>query len=330
MVDSAGILNARILVVDDSPANVLLLERMLLGAGYASITTTSDPAAVCELYRANRYDLILLDLLMPGMDGFQVMEGLKEIETEGYLPVLVVTAEPQHKLRALQAGAKDFISKPLDHVEVLTRIHNMLEVRLLLRESRNHAQLLEHYDPLTGLPNRTLYRELLTRALERSAGRTETVSVLFIAIDRFKTVNEALGRLMGDALLRRVGKALVGCIGPMDVAARLEGDQFGLIVVTAGGDPHSAGVMATTVRDALRSPLESEGADEVAVRVSIGIAVAPTDAPDADTLMKYADTALHEAKDEGRDTYRFYSAEMTSRAVETLKRESAPRKRAHE
>ena len=328
MVDSAGILNARVLVVDDSPVNVLLLERMLLGAGYTSVTTTTDPEAVCALYRANRYDLILLDLLMPGMDGFQVMEGLKEIETEGYLPVLVVTAQPQHKLRALQAGAKDFISKPVDHVEALTRIHNMLEVRLLLRESRNHAQLLEHYDPLTGLPNRTLYRELLTKALDRSTGRTETVSVLFVAIDRFKNVNDALGRLMGDALLRRVGNRLVGCIGPMDVTARLEGDQFGLIVVTSGGDPHSAGAMATKVRDALRAPLESEGADEVAVTVSIGIAVSPTDAPDADTLMKYADTALHEAKDEGRDTYRFYSAEMTSRAVETLKLENAPRKRA--
>jgi diguanylate cyclase (GGDEF)-like protein len=324
MVGPAGILNARILVVDDTAVNVLLLERMLLGAGYSSVTTTTDPRAVCELYRKNRYDLILLDLVMPGMDGFQVMHGLTEVETEGYLPVLVVTAHPSHKLRALQAGAKDFISKPFDRVEVLTRIHNMLEVRLLLRESRSYVKVLERYDQLTGLPNRTLYRELLARALDRSKERQGIVSVLFVAVDRFKNVNDALGRVIGDALLRRVGDRLVGCIGPMDAAARLEGDQFGLVVVTSGGDPHSAGLVATKVRDALRPPLELEG-PEVAVTVSIGIAVSPTDSPDADTLMKYADTALHEAKDEGRDTYRFYSAEMTSRAVETLKLENAPR-----
>ena len=134
MISSADILNARILIVDDQEANVLLLERMLRGAGYASVASTMDPSEVCELHRKNRYDLILLDLQMPGMDGFQVMEGLKEIEPDGYLPVLVITAQPGHKLRALQAGAKDFVSKPFDLAEVLARVHNMLEVRLLYAE----------------------------------------------------------------------------------------------------------------------------------------------------------------------------------------------------
>src|SRR5450756_1521795 len=131
MVSSADILNARILVVDDKEVNILLLERMLRGAGYVSIESTTDPNQVCELHRKNRYDLILLDLQMPGMDGFQVMEGLKEIEEGGYLPVLVITAQPDHKMRALKAGAKDFISKPFDLSEVLIRAYNMLEVRLL-------------------------------------------------------------------------------------------------------------------------------------------------------------------------------------------------------
>jgi len=143
MVSAADILNARILVVDDLEANVRLLERTLRGAGYASVASTMDPYEVCELHRKNRYDLILLDLQMPGMDGFQVMEGLKEIEAGGYLPVLVVTAQPGHKLRALQAGAKDFVSKPFDLVEVLTRANNMLEVRLLHTETKNHAKMLE-------------------------------------------------------------------------------------------------------------------------------------------------------------------------------------------
>ena len=143
MISAADILNARILIVDDQDANVLLLERMLRGVGYACIASTMDPYQVCELHRNNRYDLILLDLLMPGMDGFQVMEDLKKIEPDGYLPVLVITAQPAHKLRALEAGAKDFISKPFDLVEVQTRIHNLLEVRLLYKKIENYNNVLE-------------------------------------------------------------------------------------------------------------------------------------------------------------------------------------------
>src|SRR5450759_1002478 len=143
MVNSSDILSARILIVDDKEVNILLLERMLRGAGYVSIESTTDPNQVCDLHRKNRYDLILLDLQMPGMDGFQVMEGLKEIEMDGYLPVLVITAQPDHKLRALAAGAKDFVAKPFDLAEVQTRIHNMLEVRLLYKKLENYNKVLE-------------------------------------------------------------------------------------------------------------------------------------------------------------------------------------------
>jgi PAS domain S-box-containing protein len=143
MLDAAEILNARILIVDDQDANVKLLEQMLRNAGYLDLTSTMDPSEVCAMHQAHRYDLILLDLQMPEMDGFEVMEGLKKIEAGGYLPVLVITAQPGHKLRALQAGAKDFVSKPFDLVEVKTRIHNMLEVRLLYRKLDNYNKVLE-------------------------------------------------------------------------------------------------------------------------------------------------------------------------------------------
>lgn len=143
MLETSEILNASLLIVDDQEANVLLLERMLRNAGYLNITSTRDPYSVCDLHASNRYDLILLDLQMPGMDGFHVMEGLKQIETGGYLPVLVITAQPGHKLRALQAGAKDFVSKPFDMIEVQTRIHNMLEVRLLYQKLDNYNKVLE-------------------------------------------------------------------------------------------------------------------------------------------------------------------------------------------
>ncbi|MDO9195679.1 response regulator [Rhodoferax sp.] len=143
MVSTADILNARILIVDDQEANVRLLEQMLREAGYQSLTSTMDPYAVCELHRANHYDLILLDLQMPGMDGFEVMEGLKKINPDGYVPILVITAQPGHKLRALTSGAKDFVAKPFDLVEVKTRIHNMLEVRLLYKKLEQYNDVLE-------------------------------------------------------------------------------------------------------------------------------------------------------------------------------------------
>jgi len=143
MPNSAEILNASILIVDDQEANVRLLEQMLQEAGYRRVTSTMDPHAVCALHRANNYDLILLDLQMPGMDGFEVMEGLKANIADDYLPVIVLTAQPGHKLRALASGAKDFISKPFDLAEVKTRIHNMLEVRVLYKKLANYNKLLE-------------------------------------------------------------------------------------------------------------------------------------------------------------------------------------------
>src|ERR1017187_9495401 len=134
MISSSDILSAKCLIVDDKEVNVVLLEQMLRGAGYAHVTSTRDPQAVCALHRDNHYDLILLDLQMPGMDGFEVMEGLKAIETDGYIPVLVITAQPGHEQRALQAGAKDFVTKPYEWAEVLMRVHNLLEVRLLYKQ----------------------------------------------------------------------------------------------------------------------------------------------------------------------------------------------------
>ena len=137
------IFKASILIVDDQISNVQLLEQLLNEAGYTHVSSTLNPLEVCDLHREHVFDLILLDLQMPMMDGFQVMESLKTKASDSYLPVIVLTAQPGHKLRALNAGAKDFISKPFDLVEVKTRIHNMLEVRLLYKKLENYNKLLE-------------------------------------------------------------------------------------------------------------------------------------------------------------------------------------------
>ena len=143
IIGEDDILKANILIVDDQETNVALLQQLLDEAGYTCVTSTMNPQEVCALHRKNRYELILLDLQMPRMDGFQVMAGLKANESESYLPVIVLTAQPGHKLRALHAGAKDFISKPFDLIEVKTRIHNMLEVRLLYKRLEDYSKVLE-------------------------------------------------------------------------------------------------------------------------------------------------------------------------------------------
>jgi PAS domain S-box-containing protein len=152
MIKPADILNARILIVDDLAPNIALLAQMLQAAGYSAVTSTQDPYAVSELHRQNHYDLILLDLQMPGLDGFQVLEGLKAVETDGYPPVLAITAQPEHKLRALKCGARDFISKPFELAEVLLRVRNMLETRRLHRNETvlNHKRL-ENSQRIAGL-----------------------------------------------------------------------------------------------------------------------------------------------------------------------------------
>jgi putative two-component system response regulator len=143
MIEPSAILAARILIVDDLEVNIRLLEQILRNAGYSNISSTMNPAEVGELYRINNYDLILLDMQMPVMDGFQVMESLKLVESGDYLPVIVITAQPSHKLQALEAGAKDFISKPFELAEVLARVHNMLEVRLLHKALQQYNDRLE-------------------------------------------------------------------------------------------------------------------------------------------------------------------------------------------
>jgi len=196
MIRAPDILKAKILIVDDQAANVCLLEQMLRAAGYTSVTSTRDPFQVGGLHRQQCFDLILLDLNMPGMDGFQVMEGLKALEVDSYLPVLVLTAQPAHKLRALQAGARDFVSKPFDLAEVLARVHNLIEVRLLHRESQ---RLYEQVVAEQKVSERLLLNVLPPSIAKRLKGRTEASGDHFnkIIADSYADVTVLFADIVG-------------------------------------------------------------------------------------------------------------------------------------
>jgi len=267
-----------------------------------------DPHAVCALHRDNHYDLILLDLQMPGMDGFQVMEGLKEIETDGYVPILVITAQPGHKLRALASGAKDFVAKPFDLIEVKTRIHNMLEVRLLYRQLEQYSRALESqalHDALTGLPNRRLLMDRLSLAIAHAGRNTSTMAVMFLDLDGFKQINDTLGHDAGDTLLSMVADRLVATVRQQDTVARVGGDEF---VIGLWELNHADGVatLASKVIRAVSQPYLIQGRD-VNITASVGVGIYPLHGKDVETLMKRADLALYEAKRAGKNHYRIAS-----------------------
>ena len=305
MISSADILQGKILIVDDQQANIQLLEQMLRGAGYAHITPTTDPRAVCALHRDNHYDLILLDLQMPGMDGFAVMEGLKAIEADGYLSVLAVTAEPAHKLRALRGGAKDFVSKPFDLAEVLMRVHNLLEVRLLHEASRSHGELQESlalHDQLTGLANRRLLADRMSMAVAHARRNKTAMALVYLDLDGFKQINDTLGHGAGDMLLKLVAQRLVETVREEDTVARTGGDEF-ILVLWQISDTSYAETVALKVIDALAQPFDIDG-EAVSITTSAGVAIYPVDGEDADTLTKSADLALYEAKRAGKNVHR--------------------------
>lgn len=241
MVSASNILTANILVVDDQSANVLLLERLLRSAGYAFISSTQNPGEVCGLHRKNNYDLILLDLKMPGLDGFQVMEALREFETDSYLPVIVITAQPDEKLRALNAGAKDFISKPFDIAEVLARVHNFLEVRMLHSETK---KLYEQVIAEKKVSERLLHNVLPEAIAERLKGRSELIAHDFsdVIADSFPDVTVLFADIVGFTKFSEgVGAEMVINI-LNDIFSRFDSiaDERGLEKIKTIGDSYMA------------------------------------------------------------------------------------------
>ena len=297
MIRSPDILNASILIVDDREANVSLLDQILSEDGYTRVTTTTNSLEVCALHQKNRYDLIVLDLQMPGMDGFQVMDGLKADESEDYLPVIVLTAQPAHKLRALKAGARDFISKPFELVDVTTRIHNMLEVRLLYKKLENSNKVLEQrtlHDSTTGLPNRDLFDDRLTHAIALAKRHTWMLAVMFLDLDRFKCINDTHGHAVGDGVLKEVAKRLLQHTRDEDTVCRNGGDEFLYLSMNPQGSENIERIAGALLKT-IGQPIDM-GDLQLVVKASIGIAVYPENGITGEQLISNADTAMYRAK----------------------------------
>lgn len=304
MIKQDAILNAKLLVVDDREENVDLLVAILHQAGYTQVSSTTEPHEVFRLHQEHRYDLILLDLNMPGMDGFEVMQQLKQIEQDAYLPVLAITAQPRFKIAALEAGARDFITKPYDLVEVRQRIHNILEVRLLYKEVAEYARIhkeLALQDPLTGLPNRRLLLDRLITLLRHAKRTQQRIAVMYLDLDGFKAVNDSHGHDCGDKLLIIAAERLRYAAREEDTIARLGGDEF-MVVIGDIAEFSDADRPATNIIRALSEPYRIDGAI-INVTASVGISFYPDDGIDVDELIRRADQALYDAKRAGKNRY---------------------------
>jgi two-component system cell cycle response regulator len=291
------ILDARILIVDDQEPNVALLKQLLCEAGYTRVSSTMNSREVCDLHLENPYDLILLDLQMPGLDGFQVMAALKANDSDSYLPVIVISAQPGHKLRALQAGAKDFVSKPFDLLEVKTRIHNMLEVRLLYKKLENYNKTLEQkalYDSMTGLPNRDLFDDRLAHAIALATRHAWTLAVMFLDLDRFKCINDTHGHAVGDGVLKEVAKRLLQHARDEDTVCRNGGDEFLYVLMNPRGDENIRRIAESLV-ESIGQPIDM-GELQPAIKASIGIAIYPDHGATGEQLIRNADAAMYRAK----------------------------------
>jgi diguanylate cyclase (GGDEF)-like protein len=314
---------ATILIVDDELPNRKLLEALLRPEGYLTVCAASGAEAL-DLIAADAPDLILLDVMMPLMDGFEVVALLKANPATSSIPVIMITAHIDRGARVagLSAGAEEFLTKPVDRIELWLRVRNLLRLKAFADFLRDHAQVLEeqvrartlelhqlaHYDGLTGLPNRRLYYETLERMLSEAARSNALVAVLCIDLDEFKIVNDTLGHACGDELLRQFSNRLVECVRVRDTVGRLGGDEFSLILPLGDG-PDSASRIANAIAETLLAPFDLDG-HRVSVRASIGIAICPVDATEPDTLIKFADAAMYRAKQAGGDTFRFFTVQM--------------------
>lgn len=323
--------NGTIMLIDDEPLTLEVVQTFLEEAGYTRFVTTDDPRQAIELLVSRRPDVVLLDLMMPEVSGFDILSRMRADTEMKYTPVIVLTAasDAATKLKALELGATDFLAKPVDPSELTLRLRNTLAFKA-------YQDRLANYDDLTGLPNRRMFLARLDRAIRRAKRHQRICALLHVDLDRFRQINDSFGPRVGDFLLRDVAQRLEDAVRDSDAVgrfadeasrsslSRIGGDEF--TVLMSGIDrAENASLLARRIGLALAKPFLAEERD-LFLTASIGIAAYPDDGVEPDSLLKHAEVAMHYSKSHGGNSYEFYSKDINARAFERLTLENQLRR----
>ncbi|MCR8921438.1 EAL domain-containing protein [Dasania sp. GY-MA-18] len=320
-----------IMMVDDEPLLMELLQAFLEDEGYKKFITVEDSRKALDVLDVERPDILLLDLNMPHVDGFEILASVRKLKMMQQIPVIVLTSssDAETKLKALELGATDFLSKPVDSSELALRLRNTLMVK-------SYQDQLTYYDTLTQLPNRKLFMDRLEWSIKKSRRDQERMALLNIGLDKFKQVNDSLGPRAGDEILTEVSRRLIDSVRESDVVSRLGVDDLWRQLARLGGDefcillPHvvhgdGAAFVAERIQKSLAKAFVVDG-NEIYISASIGIALFPNDGEEADVLVQNAGAAAAYAKQQGVNNYAFYSKEINELSKKRLSMEAALRR----
>ncbi len=326
--------SSTIMLVDDEPVLLDIVQALLEDEGYQNFVSVQySPEAIDRMIDTNP-DLILLDLDMPEVGGFEILENVRKLEKYQHLPIIILTAsdEPANKLKALELGATDFLSKPVDPSELALRVRNTLSAKAYLDQ-------LAYYDSLTGLPNRKLFIERLEWGMKMAKREQRPLVLLDISLDRFRKINESLGMSVGDHLLTTIAERLKQVARGSDIIghsdkptqlenmARIASDEFSMVLCGVNSYENASQV-CKRLQNVISQPVTIEGQD-LYTASNIGIAVYPEDGEDVETLIKHASSAKDFAKRQG-NPYLFYSQEMNEHSKAVIKMESDLRRALEE
>jgi len=301
----------KVLLIEDSDVDSQLTQDLLTewSVEEFKITRTKTLGEGLALLSRERFDAVLLDLSLP--DGFGLATVRQVHATSPTIPVVVLSgvSDQSLALQAVQQGAQDYLVKGQGHPELLTRA-----VRYAIERKRaeEHLTYLAQYDHLTGLVNRSLFRDRLVQAMARSKRMQQPIGVMLLDLDRFKAVNDTFGHDMGDELLKTVSERLKACVREVDTVARMGGDEFTIILEGVTSEENIL-MVAKRITESIATPFELKG-EHISIGVSIGITIYPHDDYPVDELLKHADTAMYRAKQLGGSAFHLHAVSGTHSA----------------
>lgn len=310
----------KILVADDSKTTLALITESLKKMGHTIIAVSNGFDAI-EVYKTKHPDLIILDVIMEGMDGFECAKRIRSIDVDEWIPIIFLSGavDDENIAKGIDAGGDDYLTKPFSEITLASKIKAMQRIsdmRKKLCVTTHKLKLLSSTDPLTGLYNRLQFETTIKEKTTNAHESKESIALLFLDLDNFKTINDTLGHHAGDLLLKEVANRLKSCLRSKDFIARLGGDEFAIILDKIE-NRKIVEELAQKLIYIIDQPYKLEN-DQVTVGASIGIAYFPSKDTSMETLVINADIAMYHAKEAGRNNFQFFTEELSEKYNEHI------------